>query len=348
MEQKTVAIDLQLGTMAADNVTVKVNGKLYRLVPAEETGRIDTTNKHAVQSDGIQMLKPFVNKLVNELLRHGRKRTAETYRTAMNSLSRFLNGCDIDMTLITPTFMQEYERYLQDHGLLRNSSSFYLRVLRTIYNRAVTDGIIIDRQPFHRVYTGNAQTEKRAVPLQIIQEIHHLEGLSQMQGFARDLFMFSFFTRGMAFVDIASLKPNNIRAGQLTYRRQKTGQQITMRWEPQMQEIINNHPSANPDYLFPIIKHSNGHERSQYRNCQRMVNCMLHEIGHQLNLHTHLTFYVARHSWASIARTMDVPLNVISQGMGHTSERTTQIYLKSLDYNRIDIMNANIIKAVEK
>ena len=324
---------------------LSINGINYKLVPMEEQAVEKTTLLSQHNPD--RHLKSYVCQLVEELRASGRRRTAETYRSAQNSLLRYLARNDILLSDIDVTLMCNYERYLRTQGVSSNSASFYLRVLRTIYNRAVTEGLVIDKKPFSRVYTGIGKTNKRAFPLQVIRKICELKNLSPSQDFARDIFLFSFYTRGMAFVDIAYLTPRNIRHGMLTYRRHKTGQELTMRWEPQMQEIVDRNPSPNPNYLLPIIKRSNGCERSQYRECQRVVNDMLHDIEKRLELTNKLTFYCARHSWASIAHSMNIPLNIISEGMGHTSERTTQIYLKSLDHNRIDSLNASIIRAVD-
>ena len=348
MKEEPIAINLQLDAVTATDILIKVNGRKYKLVAVVEQETSHSSEVLATAEADSLMLKAYVYQLVNQLKLNGRNRTAETYRSALNSLLRFLNGGDISLGSLDVTLMQEYELYLKNRGLQSNSTSFYMRVMRTIYNRAVNDGLITDKHPFSKVYTGIGRTEKRAFPLDIIRQLHGVRQLSAHEAFARDIFLFSFYTRGMAFVDIAYLRPENIKNGVLTYRRHKTNQQISMRWEPQMQDIVDRNPSPNPYFLLPIIKRKNGHERSQYRECQRKVNCMLHQIEQKLELPTNLTFYVARHSWASIARSMDVPINLISAGMGHSSERTTQIYLKSLDYNRLDSMNADIIRAVEK
>lgn len=329
-----------------NDMILSINGINYKLVPMEEQAVEKTTLLSQHNPD--RHLKSYVCQLVEELRACGRRRTAETYRSAQNSLQRYLARNDILLSDIDVTLMCDYERYLRTQGISNNSTSFYLRVLRTIYNRAVTEGLVIDKKPFSKVYTGIGRTNKRAFPLQVIKKMCELTELTPSQAFARDIFLFSFYTRGMAFIDIAYLSPQNIQHGMLTYRRHKTGQELTMRWEPQMQEIIERNPSGNPDYLLPIIKRSNGCERSQYRECQREVNCMLHDIECLLQLTNKLTFYCARHSWASIAQQMNMPINVISEGMGHTSERTTRIYLKTLDYNRIDNMNADIIQAVRE
>ena len=291
-------------------------------------------------------LARYVGQLSLELSSNGRHRTSETYRCALNSFLRYLRQPDIAISQIDTPLIDDYEHYLRQQGICSNSSSFYMRVLRTVYNRAVAQGHTPDRQPFRHVYTGIAKTTKRALSLDAIQQISQLHGLPGHELLARDLFLFSLYTRGMSFVDIAYLRPADISNGILTYRRHKTGQSLSMRWEQQMQDIVDRHPSPNPDYLLPIIKRSNGHERSQYRECQRMVNAMLKSIARRAGITTPLTMYVARHSWASIAHAMGVPLKVISEGMGHTSERTTQIYLKSLDHSRIDTTNSDIIRAV--
>lgn len=335
-------IELGLEPKNFEQLTFKINGRAYRLVP------VDEGQSFSAVDSGDPMLVPYVGQLIEELKRLKRQRTAETYKAALNSFLRFREGEDIPLAQITSTLLIKYEQYLRGKGISSNSSSYYMRVLRTIYNRAVNEGYVSDQRPFTRVYTGIGKTDKRALPLDIIRKLSKMEHLTKDEAFARDIFLFSFFTRGMAFVDISYLTPSNVHNGMLTYRRQKTGQQITMRWEPQMEAIVRRNPSENPDFLLPIIRHSNGRERNQYRYMQELINEQLHLLGERLHLQTNLTFYVARHSWASAARSMDIPVSIISAGMGHHSERTTQIYLRSLDINRVDNMNAEIIQAVVK
>lgn len=325
----------------ASSFEITIEGKRFRLVPIN-----DDRQANSSLSQSRVTLSQYVQQLVDELNGQGRFRTAETYRAARNSVLRFIKRDTLFLDELSSPFMQKYEHFLHSRGLSTNSSSFYLRVLRTIYNRAVADGLVTDRQPFVHVYTGIGRTVRRAVSLSAIQQLYQLKELTPQERFARDVFLFSFYTHGMAFIDIAYLSPGNIRDGVLTYRRQKTDQLIAMRWEPQMQAIVDRYSSAGMPYLLPIIKRCNGCERSQYRNAQRRVNEMLRLIGQRLDI-PKLTFYVARHSWASIARSMEVPLDLISQGMGHESERTTQIYLKTLNLNRLDAANLSIIRAVE-
>lgn len=344
---QTVTVELLMDSSLCQKMVVRINGQEYKLVPMPSAA-LSFQNAQQENTKKPPSLVAFVNEVQREMTEKKQKRSAEIYRSALNSFVRFLPEDDIGLERIDAELVTEYEQFLKERGISYNSSSFYMRVLRGIYNRAIIKGLITDKKPFSRVYTGIAKTHKRAIPLDVIREMRNLSDLTKNEAFSRDIFLFSFYTRGMSFVDIAYLTPQNIHHGMLTYRRKKTGQTLTMRWEPQMQDIVNRNPTDNPDYLLPIIKRSNGHERNQYRSCQRIVNEGLHAIGQKLQLNSVLTMYVARHSWASIAHSMDVPLNIISEGMGHDSEKTTQIYLKSLDVSSIDRMNADIIRAISE
>jgi site-specific recombinase XerD len=170
---------------------------------------------------------------------------------------------------------------------------------------------------------------------------------STAKAFARDMFLFSFYTRGMSFVDIAYLQKKDLKNGVLNYRRKKTGQLLYVRWEPCMQEIIERYvPESNSTYLLNIIKDNTNDARKQYLNALTLINRSLKSIGKLIGLDKPLSMYVARHSWASIAKTEGISLSVISEGMGHDSESTTQIYLASLDSSVIDKANQKIIKLV--
>lgn len=286
----------------------------------------------------------FMEELVARLQHLGKIRTSETYAAAAESFMRFRGGRDLLLNEIDSDLMVEYQTYLRQRGLAMNTVSFYNRILRAAYNRAVEKGLAEQRHPFRHVYTGVDKTVKRAIPLQAIRRIKNLD-LSARPSleFARDMFLFSFYTRGMSFVDMAHLRKQDLRNGILSYRRRKTGQQLFIKWEQCMQEIAGKHAAKGSDRLLAIIRTPDNALR-QYRNALRLVNNKLKTISAMAGLQTNLTMYVSRHSWASIARSKHVPVSVISEGMGHDSETTTQIYLASLDNSLIDRANSMILK----
>lgn len=207
--------------------------------------------------------------------------------------------------------------------------------------------LTVQRYPFKHVYTGIDKTVKRAVPLKIIRRIKELDlTMSPAMDYARDMFMFSFYTRGMSFIDMAFLKKKDLQNGILTYRRQKTGQQLFIKWEEPMRKIIDKYDTSKTPYLLPIIRNMDAEKRRQYKNAAHLINDKLKKLGGQLGLSIPLTSYVARHAWASIAKSKNIPLSTISEAMGHDSENTTRIYLASLDTSIVDKANSLILKSL--
>lgn len=293
----------------------------------------------------MQYFDVFINEQIRQMKRSGRERTAETYSTARNSFLRFLDGKQLLFNDITPELIERYEAWLRKGGVCRNTSSFYLRILRAVYNRAVEADYTRQRNPFRHVYTGVDKTVKRAVSLQTIRKIDKIDLSAEPDlAFARDMFMFSFRTRGMSFIDMAYLKKENLKNGVLCYTRRKTGQSLRVRWEPSMQEILDRYPPNPTGYLLPIIRVPEAGERGQYKRQILRVNTGLRTLSDRLGLTTPLTTYVARHSWASIAYSRNIPLPVITEGMGHDSERTTRIYLASLGDAVVDRANSSILQ----
>ncbi len=303
----------------------------------------DIVKAYSVQ-DKSRTLFFFMTDVILNLKTIGKLRLSETYYTTLNSFFRFRNGIDVRLCEIDSDMLVAYEAYLKNTGVCPNSSSFYMRNLRAVYNRAVEKGIILQQYPFKHVYTGIDKTIKRAISLNELRQLKELDfSQNPVCEYARNLFLFSFYTRGMSFVDLAFLKKTDLNCGILFYRRRKTGQLLQIRWEDCMQKIVDRFDTTDSPYLLPIIKTPGVNERNQYISAAHLVNRKLKEIGYQLRLPIPLTMYCARHAWASIAKSKNIPISVISEGMGHESEITTRIYLSSLDNSTIDMANKYIL-----
>lgn len=287
----------------------------------------------------------YMRRESERMKRLGRLRTSETYRQALNSFMKFRNGLDLYFDMIDADVIERYENYLRSNSLSRNTTSFYMRILRCIYNRAVDNGLARHANPFRYVYTGIDKTVKRAISLKEIKRIKELDlsGRPDLD-YARDMFLLSFYMRGMSFIDLAYLRKKDFANGYIIYVRKKTGQQITIRWEKSMQDILDKYAATPSPYLLPIITRQDGTERKQYLNKIMFVNRKLKHIAGLAKIQTPLTMYVSRHSWASIARSKNIPLSVISKGMGHDNEETTRIYLSSIQANLVDEANLLIMK----
>ena len=270
----------------------------------------------------LQSFYSFMESVIAQLRRLNRERTSETYSAALSSFMRFRRNKDVQLDDMDADLMMEYEAWLKMKSVSLNTISFYMRILRAAYNRAVEKGLTVQKHPFKHVYTGMDKTPKRA--------IH---------------FKFSFYTRGMSFIDMAYLKKSDLKNGILSYRRHKTGQQLHIKWESCMEAIVAQYAAGcSEDYLLPILKLPSNNLRSQYKSTMFRINKYLKEIARLCGITTPLTMYVSRHSWASIAKSKNIPISVISEGMGHDSEETTRIYLASLDGSVIDKANSIILK----
>jgi len=290
----------------------------------------------------------FMETLIATYKRHGQHRTGETYLSTLNSIKRFRDNQDIQLMDIDTDLIVSYERYLKLKGVQHNTISFYMHRLRAVYNKAVEEELIDQRFPFKHLKIGIEKTVKRAIPIKYIKRLKSLE-LKEFstKDLARDLFLFSFYTRGMSFIDIAYLQKKDLKNGTLSYRRKKTGQKLFIHWETCMEHIVNKHKSGESSpYLFSILDPTKSDTRKQYHNTLTLINRHLKKLGEEIGLEIPLTMYVARHSWATTAHSKGIPISIISEGMGHDNEKTTQIYLASLDNKIIDNANRKIIKLI--
>ena len=307
-------------------------------------------------------LVTFMNHIVAQLEQDGRRRTAQHYRAALNSFMRYRGGRDLALGDMDADLVQSYEAYLKNVAkVCLNTSSFYLRVLRATYNRAAGRGLVTKGQnPFRNVYTGVARTRKRAIPAESVSLIRHpdtAKALTPGQELARDTFLMCFYLRGISFIDLAHLRKSDLRDGYLHYTRSKTGQRLSVRWEREMQEIVDKYQAqtASSPYLLPFLAsravHGKPKDRAReearlYHNAEARIAYHLKKLGARLGIKGRLTLYVARHTWATAARDHHVPVSVISEALGHNSEATTQIYLRSIQSSEVDEANALLLAVI--
>lgn len=293
-----------------------------------------------------------MGKAIIRLKEGGRKSTSINYRNALGSFMRFLSTKeedDIMLDNMTAELMVDYQAHLQARGVVRNTISFYMRQLRAVYNAAVDEGLIEQKYPFRKVYTGIDKTVKRAIGLDSLARLVSLDLSDRPRlDYSRDMFVLSFYFRGMSFVDMAYLRRDNMEGGYLTYFRHKTGQRLKIKWTSEMQQIVDKYPPNASGYLLPIIRSKDVDEYYTYKNALAGVNAGLKEIGEMLRLPVRLTHYAARHTWASGAQSKGIPIGLISEGMGHDNVNTTRIYLASLDTSEVDSVNDRMIKSVQK
>lgn len=317
---------------------------------------------------GISGLLGFTAYLSHGLERSGQGRTARAYRSACRALVAFNKGCDIPLSHINSCLMKTFESYLKDRGRAMNTVSYYMRMLRAIYRKAVGEHLIDAKgeNPFAGVFTGFNRTRKRALDIGQLRKLNALDfsGLLEQRtdstvntepvdkGLYESwrYFFFCFHARGMSFVDMAYLRKDNIRHGVISYYRKKTGQKIEVAVTPTLERIIGSFSEEvkYSPYLFPVIHDPGKPARVQYESGLNTQNRRLKKLARMagIDLEWGLSTHVSRHSWATTGKEQNLPLSVISEGLGHATEKMTYTYLASFDRSRLDKANAKIARAI--
>lgn len=283
----------------------------------------------------------FIQFQIKQLEKEGRRGYMLSVKQLYNSLIKYNKHLEIYFENIDFQWLHEYEIWLRRSGLAENTIGIRFRTLRGLYNMAIDRGITNqDSYPFRRFSVGklHQETLKRSISKKEVNKIANYHPKNDYQRLAIDIFTFTYYEGGINFVDIAYLTSNNIVDNLLVYTRQKTNKIIKVPLQKQGIDIINRQPQNNSPYLFPILSKFHKTEIQKANRIHKVitkVNRELKEIGKELNISLKITTYVARHSQATVMKKAGVPTSVISQIMGHSSERVTQIYLDSFDNEQI-------------
>jgi integrase/recombinase XerD len=263
--------------------------------------------------------------------------TIINYRTAVNSFRSFLHGDDIPLSALTNEKVLFFREHLIDKGISENTASCYIRSLRSLYKKYYENKSKNSVFPFSGVPLGNYRTVKRPISM---EEMKSIKDLDLKEGtpvyFVRDLLLFSFSACGMPMIDMAFLEKSNIRDGKIIYNRHKTGQTVVIKVLPIMQMIIDRYSAQDSKYVFPILSRMSRYGKPRkYSSILCRYNYYLRKLGEDAGVSIRLSSYVARHTWATMAFSIGIDINVISRALGHTSTRTTMIYINSIEDKKV-------------
>lgn len=278
-----------------------------------------------------------------------KENTADMYRAATNWLKKYMKEKELLLGMVTQHFVGGFEAYLKIQNLKPNSVNAYLSNFRAMYNSAAREcKRKINENPFANVKIKPHETVKRALPHETMEKIAGLKLKDKPElELAADLSLFCFMACGMTFVDAVHLKAENIQGDEIIYNRQKTGVEIRIGLTQGMIVLLDKYKDDKNPYLFPVLKEKTV-KHGTYKALLRTQNGSLDEIRKLIGLETKLTTYNIRHTWATEALLNGVPVAVIVQALGHTSEKTTRIYLAKLDQTIMNNANKLIIKSVEE
>lgn len=301
------------------------------------------------------------------LRREGRHSSAHIYECALRSFQKFLGLETISHSLITPQLLADYETHLEQQGAKPNTVSTYLRMLRSVYYRTAEKyHIVPEPKLFHRVFTGIDTHHKRALPAAELARLLFQPVENPLLRLAQLTAQIAFQLCGIPFADLCRLTHQNVANGILSYRRRKTGTPVVVELLPSTRKAISELQSLTSEmkqqgasvsppsssFLLPLLPSSA--ERADSATQFRIYSSALREFNRRLSLlasavgiPTHVSTYTLRHSWATLAKYEGSPVEAISEMLGHTSIRTTQIYLKGFELNRLTQINARNLKAVQ-
>ncbi len=294
----------------------------------------------------------FLQQIVDDLTTAGKVGNAEVYKATLRMLKTFTSKKDLYFEQVNYVFLNKFENWHYSKGARTGSLSVYMRTLRAAYNRAIKSGIVKrDHYPFTDYKIKNGQPTRKALSESDFRKLisGNLEGRYYLQR-ARDLFMASFFLRGMNWMDLAYLKVKNIQGDfdRVRYVRQKTGKPFSVKISDPLKKLMLKYLPEKYDqesFIFPILdyKYSEEKFREIIGERRRKLNKQLKEISRVLNIER-FTIYTARHTYATMGKRKGVPVSVIKESLGHSSESVTQVYLDSFENEVIDSYDEVIIK----
>ncbi|MDD3331492.1 MAG: site-specific integrase [Bacteroidales bacterium] len=278
---------------------------------------------------------------IKQLILEDRLKYASTFKELKKSLLDYNKRLNISFMDINMNWLKDYETWLRQKNYGENSIGIRFRTFRVLYNIAIEKGIVkSEHYPFktYKVAKLHMETIKRAISKQDIKKIIDYKTKDVYTQLSIDIFLFSYFCGGINFKDIAYLTRENVIDNKLVYFRKKTKKLIRLPLNDNAMKIINKYDVPNCLYLFPIFNDKHITELQKANRLHKVlsiVNARLKRIGKELNLPIKLTTYVARHSFATVLKKAGVSTAIISESLGHTSEKTTQIYLDSFDNEQI-------------
>lgn len=320
------------------------SGVLQALSLGELRDKIDSQDKP-------KSFFAFADTLIKELASSNRIGTSRSYSEVVNVFRKYCAGRDLSFLDISYNFLTKFEAHHLGKGNSYNGLAVYMRTIRSIYNKAIKAGYVEkEYYPFDEYKVRTTPTEKRALDWPLLKKIIELKLKPKDPCFhARNYFVASYMMYGMNYTDMAFLRKDDILDGRVQYRRRKTSKLYDIKITPGLNKILSYYISQNEDseYVFPILKRNN--LALQYRDikwARKRYNKELKDLAEQCGIDKNLTSYVSRHSFATQAMLQEVPINAISSMLGHSSLKTTEVYLKSLPSNILDEYNKRILELV--
>lgn len=292
------------------------------------------------------LLSPLLERTLKALEGQRSIRTLENYRSGINKVKDFVgDGWErLTMEDITRSWTDRFTAWLESrHADKPQTADFYLRTFRAVYTHALalsSDGT--DGKPFGGHHTGGSFPAKRALRREEVQRLLSPDLWQTLPGNRRealDVLLFIFYARGMVFKDVYGLTWRMVADRHIRYLRSKTGVPIDVEVVPELEEIMERYHREDSPFVFPFLHEARKgcpEKELSEESALRRINRATRKIGRKAEIPMPLTTYVLRHTWATLMLEDSQPVELISQCMGHSSIRTTQIYLSRISSRKVD------------
>ena len=252
----------------------------------------------------------YANSRVEKLRDEERYDAAIKLKMYLRKFIAYLGKNEVPFKDFDALLMRNYHTWLKNQELGRNTISLYIRNLKRVYKLAVNDGLAADSNPFEGMDVSyRVKKERNGLTLEEVKRLRGLDlsGESQQVAFARDIFLFTVYTKGMRSDDIFRLTRKNIKDGQLIYRQHTTGKEISIPWVPVLQKIADRYKQKGTTLIFPVIMAKSPREQwRQYDGILHRINYTLKKLGEMMELGYPLNLTVARHSWESMTKSVSI------------------------------------------
>lgn len=263
------------------------------------------------------------------------------YRNVSRVVKAFAPG-DI-LQDVDGEWLQKFEKWMRkNRDVTDGGISINFRTLRAACNKAVKAKVMPKAwQPFEDFTLGHLKKtkSKRAISLEEMWLIRDADCYNEAERFALDLFMFSFYTRGMNLADISELRPANVRELRIVYERKKTHKAYSIRLQAKAAAILDRYKGGS--YLFPIYAdgvHDTAVQKfNRLHKIMKAVNKSLRVLAERVGIQSEeFSFYVSRHSYATAQKKRGTPIEIIRELMGHSDYKTTEHYLSDFEAHVLD------------
>ena len=332
--------------LEAENILFRLEAN--GLIDGMDIGQLrDAVTGKKPPAEGRKSFAAAFRRFINQ---KNKARTKEVYECTLKKLQAFCPDLEnLRFEEITKGWLTDFDAFLARTSPSRNARNVHLRNIRAVFNFAIDEGYTAF-YPFRRFKIRPEQTRKRCLSVDQLRALRDFP-CEEHQAKYRDMFMLMFYLIGINPVDLSMARKTDVDNGRLEYRRSKTGKLYSVLIEPEAWEIINRY-SGKGDRLVDITDHC-----ENYRDFFHRMNKELKRIGaverkgrggkklFQPSF-PDLSAYWARHTWATIAYSIDVPKETISEGLGHEIGcPTTSIYI-AFDRRKVDEANRRVIDYV--